>query len=230
LQGKEELVEKYRQKSKTNHTNPIYAAMIESIDENVGKVLASLDELGLAENTVVILTSDNGGLLGGEKNRVTDNAPLRSGKGYPFEGGIRVPTVIRWPGVIANGSLSDVPIISIDYLPTMLDIVGLDPQNHDLDGASILGVLKSNDKIKRDLFWHFPHYRHDDVIPYTIVRSGPYKLIYYYDNTPNELYHLIEDVSEANNLALKEPDLVKELEDKIDTWLKKTNAKTPKLK
>lgn len=183
----------------------------------------------LAENTVVIFTSDNGELLGGEKNRVTDNAPLRSGKGYPFEGGIRVPTIIRWPGVIEKGTISEVPIISMDYFPTMLDIVGLDLKKFRFDGASLLGVLKSDKMVERDLFWHFPHYRQDDVDPYTIVRSGPYKLIYYYDNTPSELYHLIEDVSEANNLAEKEPDLVKELEIKIDIWVIETNAKTPKV-
>lgn len=112
-----------------------------------------------------------------------------------------MPTIIRWPGVIEKGTISEVPIISMDFFPTMLDIVGLDLQKFRFDGASLLGVLKSDKMVERDLFWHFPHYRQDDVVPYTIVRSGPYKLIYYYDNTPSELYQLIEDVSEANNLA-----------------------------
>lgn len=230
LQGKEELVEKYREKPKTNHMNPVYAAMIESLDENVGKVLSALDELGLAENTVVIFTSDNGGLVGLEKNRVTDNSPLKSGKGYPHEGGIRVPTIIRWPGVIEAGTVSETPVISMDYLPTMLDIIGLDVPQFNFDGTSILGVLKTGQPIDRDLFWHFPHYRQDDVVPYSIIRSGSYKLIKYYDGQLSELYNLVEDVSENRNLVEIEPELVKELDGKLNDWLLKTEAKLPKTK
>lgn len=230
LQGKEELVKKYTEIPKTNHTNPVYAAMIESLDENVGKILALLDELGLTENTVVIFTSDNGGLIGRENNRVTDNFPLRSGKGYPYEGGLRVPTIIRWPSVIKAGSVSEIQIISMDYLPTILDIIGLDNHNFKFDGISILEVLKSGSLINRDLFWHFPHYRENDVVPYSIVRSGSYKLIKYYDGQFSELYNLVDDVSESRNLFEIKPELVKELEKKINEWLLETHAKTPKIK
>jgi arylsulfatase A len=231
IQGKEELIEKYERKpASANHNNPVYAAMVESLDDNVGKVLDILDELDLAENTFVIFTSDNGGLLGGPKNPITSNAPLRSGKGYQYEGGIRVPLIIRWPGIVLAGSVSNTPVSSFDYMPTIVELTGETKlAKYEFDGVSMVGLLRGTEKqLNRDLFWHFPHYRGNDVVPYSIIRSGNYKLIKYYDGTPSELYDLESDISETNELSGTRKDKVKELETAIEQWTYKTGARLPK--
>jgi len=226
IQGKAELVEKYKTKPATNQKNPIYAAMVESVDQAVGKICAVLDELGLAGKTIIFFTSDNGGLLG-----VTDNAPLRAGKGYPYEGGIREPLIVRWPGVIKPGSVSDEPVTSVDYFPTICEAAGVPlPSDRAIDGISLLEHLKSSGAKKlpkRALYWHFPHYR-GNVVPYSIVRAGDWKLIKRYEGKKFELYNLREDLSERNDLAEKLPAKVKELDELLVAWLKQTGAKLPK--
>ncbi len=226
IQAKPEVTAKYEAKTPTNQKNAKYAAMVESVDDAVGRICAVLDELKLTENTLVFFTGDNGGLL-----PVTDNAPLRSGKGYPYEGGIREPLIVRWPGVVKAGRVSSEPVTSVDYLPTICETAGVSiPDDRDIDGLSLVEHLKSGGvkALERDsLFWHFPHYRGRDVVPYSIVRAGPWKLIKRYEGQTFELFNLIDDLSERNDLAEKMPAKVKELDGILQRWLRRTNAKMP---
>jgi arylsulfatase A len=224
LQGKKDVVAKYNARPKTNQKNAVYAAMVESVDDATGKILAVLDELGIADRTVVIFTSDNGGLLGS-----TDNAPLRSGKGFPYEGGIRVPWIVRWPGAVKPGSTSSVPISSIDILPTLLELAGAPlPKDRPVDGVSLAPVLKQTGKPdRRDLFWHYPHYRFPRG-PYGIVRSGDWKLIKWYQGDEFELYNLADDLGERNDLASSMPEKVKQLDARLTAWTRSVGAKVPK--
>ncbi len=224
LEAKKDVAAKYRTKPKTNQTSAVYAAMIESVDDSTGKILAVLDELGIADRTVVLFTSDNGGLLGS-----TDNAPLRSGKGFPYEGGIRVPLLVRWPGVVRPGAVSRTPVSSIDFFPTLLDIAGTPlPKDRPIDGLSLVPLLKQTGKPDRqDLFWHFPHYRIPRG-PYGIVRSGDWKLIKWYESGQRELYNLADDLGETKDLAKTIPDKASELDSKLTVWLKAVGAKMPK--
>ena len=230
LMAPQELVEKYKQKPGGKQKNPVYAAMVENLDQNVGKVLAELDRLKLTEKTLVIFTSDNGGLMGNPSNPITNNDPLRSQKGYPYEGGIRVPTVVKWPGKVAAGKQSDLPIVTLDWAPTILDYMGLNPQEQGGDGRSLVEVLKGNVLESRDLFWHFPHYRGADVVPYSIIRSGEYKLIHYFDMQPDELYFLVDDPRETTNLANQFPARVSQLRASLKAWWQETGARMPQKK
>ena len=230
LMAPQELVEKYKQKPGGKQKNPVYAAMVENLDQNVGKVLAELDRLKLTENTLVIFTSDNGGLMGNPSNPITNNDPLRSQKGYPYEGGIRVPTVVKWPGKVAAGKQSDLPIVTLDWAPTILDYMGLNPQEQGGDGRSLVEVLKGNVLGSRDLFWHFPHYRGADVVPYSIIRSGDHKLIHYFDMQPDELYFLVDDPRETTNLANQFPARVSQLRASLKAWWQETGARMPQKK
>lgn len=226
IMGPEELVEKYRGKAPGIQKNPTYAALVENLDQNVGKVLGELDRLGLRENTLVIFTSDNGGLIGNPKNPVTVNLGLRSFKGYPYEGGIRIPTIVSLPGLIPANSISPTPIITMDWTPTILEMVG--GTTTQTDGMSLKPLLTQNkDLTKRDLFWHFPHYREADVVPYSIVRSGEFKLIYYFDGKEPELYDLSQDPLEEKNLSTIQPDRVTQLKTKLENWWKETGARLP---
>jgi len=225
IQGKEDVVAKYKTKEPTNQNNPKYAAMIESVDDAVGKITSTIDELGIAEKTIVFFTSDNGGLMS-----ITSNTPLRAGKGYPYEGGIREPLIVRWPKVIKSGTISREPVTSVDYLPTICEAAGVSlPQDRAIDGVSLLGHLKSNggNKLDREaIFWHFPHYR-GKIVPYSIVRAGDFKLIKRYEGKTFELFNLKDDLSEENDLSETMPDKVKELDAKLSDWLEATNAKLP---
>lgn len=225
IQGKQDLIDKYKARPVTNQKDPVYAAMVESVDQSLGRILDTLDELSIAENTLIIFTSDNGGLLG-----PTDNAPLRSGKGYPYEGGIRVPFIVRWPAVVAPGSVSAIPVSSIDVLPTLCDATRAAlPEERTIDGLSLMPILRNTGGLDRDsLFWHFPHYRGKDVVPYSIVRKGDWKLIYYYDGSPSELYNLAEDLAEKHDQAESQPERLSELETELRTWLESTGARLPK--
>jgi arylsulfatase A len=227
IQGKKDLIEKYKVKTPTNQKNPTYAAMIESVDDAVGRIMTVLDELNLTDETIVFFTSDNGGLLG-----VTNNAPLRSGKGFPYEGGIREPVIVRWPKVIKPGTVSREPVTSVDYFPTICEAAGVPlPQDRNIDGVSLLGPLKSagTKKLSREaLFWHFPHYR-GKVVPYSIIRADDWKLIKRYEGKAFELFNLKDDLSETNDLSDKMPEKVKELDAKLRKWLQATGAKMPSL-
>ena len=230
LMAPQALVDKYKRKASGKQKNPVYAAMVENLDQNVGKVLAELDRLKLTEKTLVIFTSDNGGLMGNPTNPITNNEPLRSQKGYPYEGGIRVPTVVKWPGKVAAGKQSDLPIVTLDWAPTILDYLGLNPQEQGLDGQSLAGVLAGGALESRNLFWHFPHYRGADVVPYSIIRSGEYKLIHYFDMQPDELFSLAEDPYETTNLAAQFPELASQLKSSLKAWWLKTGARMPQKK
>ena len=230
IMAPKELVEKYKAKAGGKQKNPVYAAMVENLDQNVGKVLAALDCLNLTQKTLVIFTSDNGGLMGNAANPITNNDPLRSQKGYPYEGGIRVPTVVRWPGKVPAGAQSNLPIVTLDWVPTLLDYQDLDPKEQGLDGQSLVEVLAGGTLESRDLFWHFPHYRGADVVPYSIIRSGEYKLIHYFGEQPDELFSLANDPRETTNLAAQFPDLVIQLKSSLKAWWQETGARLPQKK
>jgi arylsulfatase A len=231
IMGPTDLVEKYRQKKPGQQRNPVYAALIENLDANVGKLIAYLDQTGLRENTLVIFTSDNGGLIGNKANPVTWNIGLREYKGYPYEGGIRIPTVVSLPGKIPNGVASEVPTITMDWVSTILEVAGEDPAQAGLEGESLWPVLTgSKPTLERDLFWHFPHYREPDVVPHSVVRSGDYKLIYYFDGTEAELFDLSNDPLEETNLVKQLPFVASQLQTKLENWWKETDARLPKIK
>ncbi|MCL5269425.1 MAG: sulfatase [bacterium] len=226
-QGKPELVAKYEAKPRGNQKSPVYAAMIESVDESVGRIMATLDELGLADNTIVIFTSDNGGFKGS-----TNNSPLREAKAYPYEGGIRVPQIVRWPGVVAPGSVCETPVISMDFLPTIAAAAGAPlPTGRVIDGVSLLPLLTGSGALGRDtLYWHYPHFCYTDIVPYSIIRRGPWKLIKRYVGREFELYNLDDDLSEARDLSAEMPDRVRELDAGLSAWLRETGAKLPRRK
>ena len=226
IMGPEELVEKYKAKAPGIQKNPTYAALVENLDQNVGKVMAELDRLGIRKNTLIIFTSDNGGLIGNPQNPVTVNLGLRSFKGYPYEGGIRVPTIVSFPGKVPAGTVSQTPIITMDWVPTILELAG--GSKIKMDGQSLGPLLLQTGQVPdRDLFWHFPHYREPDVKPYSIVRSGAYKLIYYFEGDEVELFDLSKDPLEQSNLSKELPDEVAELKSKLEKWWKETGARLP---
>ncbi len=228
IMGKPDMVEKYKQKEPGNQRNPEYAALVESVDQNVGKVIEALDELGLREKTLVIFTSDNGGLIWDYENPITNNYPLKSQKGYPYEGGIRVPTIVSWPGKLPMGALSESPIITMDWIPTILDFMGENPVQEGLEGISLKPILENpSQKVDRDLFWHFPHYRLNDIVPYAIVRSGDYKLIHYFDGSQDELYNLDFDMEEKVNVISTRKAIADQLQIKLEKWLEETGARLP---
>jgi arylsulfatase A-like enzyme len=221
LEAPDSLVKKYEAKLKSQpvQKSATYAAMIEKVDDNVGRLLAEIDNLGLTENTIVIFYSDNGGT-----SEATINTPLREGKGYLYEGGIRVPLIFKWPGRIRPASRCDVPVISEDLLPTITDMVGKGTQTPaDVDGISLLPLLEEKPAgLERDaLCWYYPHYSPQAQMPGYAIRKGDYKLIEHYDPPKVELFHLANDISESDNLAEKMPGKVAELKASYEDWLKR---------
>ncbi|MCE5249696.1 sulfatase [bacterium] len=221
IEGKERLIEKYKAKVKPgqDQNNPVYAAMIESVDESVGHVLNKLDELGIADNTIVIFMSDNGGLSGiGDWNHITSNAPLREGKGTPYEGGVREPMIVRWPGAVRPGSTCSVPVSSIDFYPTMLEMAGIGVvSGRTVDGVSLVPLLEQTGPIRREaLYWHYPHYH--ITTPFGSVRTGEFKLIEFYEDGRLELYNLRDDIGEQHDLVNEMPDKSRELKTMLDDW------------
>jgi uncharacterized sulfatase len=227
--GKKKLVEKYRNKDGADlpQNNPVIAAMIEQLDDSVGKLLQKLDELEIADKTLVVFFSDNGGL-----ESVAAQTPLRSGKANLYEGGIRVPLIVRWPTVTRPGSICSEPVISVDFFPTFIDILGLqNSANNPMDGVSLVPLLKQSGSLKREaVYWHYPHYHSSSIGPGGAVRYGDYKLIEWYDETicgPGntfELYNLKDDIGEQNNLAKKMPEKTEELSTMLAAWRRKVNA------
>lgn len=229
LEGKPALVAKYKAKTAVKgQGNAVYAAMIESLDQNVGRIIAELKAQNVLENTLVIFTSDNGGLLGSEQNPITANPPFRSGKGFPYEGGIRVPLIVSWPGQIAP-RVSGSPAITMDIFNTILETAGTQPDRAiPNDGVSLLAHARTGKPLpSRDLFWHFPHYRYEEVTPYNMVRSGYWKLIHNYEDDSDELYNLKDDIAETRNLAAQLPKKRQELRGKLNGFLERTGAKIP---
>lgn len=207
--------------------NPIYAGMIESMDEAVGIVLNTLEKLGLEDNTVVVFTSDNGGVSSGDAYS-SCNLPFRGGKGRQWEGGIREPYYIKVPGLTRPGATCDTPVIGTDFYPTILELAGLpaNPAQH-VDGVSLVPLLKGGSIKPRDLFWHYPHYGNQGGEPSTIIRSGDWKLIHYWEDGRDELYHLAQDVGEQKDLARTRPDVAASLRRKLDRWIEEVGAKRP---
>ena len=208
--------------------NPALASMVAAVDDSVGTLLAKLDELGLSDDTVVIFFSDNGGLSTKPKMGPGSNSPLRAGKGWLYEGGIREPTIVRAPGVTKPGSVSDQPVVSMDFFPTMLELAGLPlkPNLH-ADGRSLLPELTGKKGKPRPLYWHYPHYHGSTWKPGASIREGDWKLIKFYDQEKVELYNLKKDPSEKKDLAKKNSAKSKELEYKLIAWQKQMNAKLP---
>lgn len=208
--------------------------MIHSLDESVGRVAAALDELGLSEDTLIIFTSDNGGLTQryGKIDGIADNYPLRRGKGSAYEGGVRVPMIARWPGVIQPGSRCSEPVMTTDLYPTALDVAGTlgnARYNANVDGLSLVNLFhKEHAKLGRDaLYWHYPHYHAGGDAPYSAIRSGDWRLIEFHDDTPAALYDLSSDIGERDNLAAARPDKFKELRTKLHAWRGEVKAQMP---
>lgn len=207
--------------------NPIYGGMIEAMDQGVGIVLDALEKNGLTENTIVIFTSDNGGVATGD-HWATSSLPLRGGKGYQWEGGIRVPFFISWPGTLDSGIISDDPVSGIDVYPTILDLAGLSlrPQEHK-DGMSLAPALKGKKLVERPLYWHYPHYGNQGGDPVSIVREGNWKLIRFHETGENALFRLQEDPGERSDVARMFPEVTQKLSSQLDTWLVAMDAKMP---
>jgi len=218
-----------RYKTRMFQDNPAFAGMVQSVDESVGRVMKKLEGLGVADNTVVIFMSDNGGLSTVAREGPTSNLPLRAGKGWLYEGGIREPMIIKWPGVVKAGSKCGEPVTSTDFYPTMLEIASLPlrPKQH-VDGASLVPLLKGAGPLNREaIYWHYPHYHGSGNRPSGAVRAGDYKLVEWYENGVVELYNLRDDISEKNDLAKKMPDKAEQLRSMLHRWTKRTKAKMP---
>jgi arylsulfatase A len=231
-QAREASIEKYRARIKPGdpQQDPVYAAMVEAVDDAVGRLTRKLEELKIADRTVILFTSDNGGLIyeGSNKLPVTNNAPLRAGKGHLYEGGIRVPLIVKWPGITRPGSLSSSPVSSIDFLPTFLEIAGTAAPSQ-VDGISLVQLLKgSKNSARPELFWHYPHYSNQGGTPGGAIRKGDYKLIEFYEDERVELFNLAEDIGERRNLASKEPEKTRELRGLLKGWRSSVEAAMPK--
>ncbi len=227
-------------KIKQIQDNPEFAGMVESVDESLGRVLAKLEELGLEENTIVIFTSDNGGMSGsnlGNPARVipdslldraysTSNLPLRGAKGWLYEGGVREPLIVRWPDHTEAGAVCDEPVISTDHYPTILEMLGLPiPEDLNLDGKSLVPLLKGEEMDRGPIYWHFPHYsNHGMQSPCGAIRHGDYKLLEYFENNTVQLFNLKDDIGEQNDLSESEPEKAEELKAMLHKWREDINA------
>lgn len=236
-QGRNDLTAKYEKKlaakggenAPLNHKNPPYASMVEAMDEAVGRVRAKLAELHLTEDTIVIFTSDNGGRV-----PTTSNVPLRLGKASAYEGGVRVPLIVYWPGVTKAGSVSDTPTITMDLFPTIVEMAGLprDQARTAVDGVSIASVLRNpTAKSTRDtMFWHYPHHQHyqqGGAMPYGAIRSGDFKLVEFFNDMHVELYNIRQDIGEKNDLVASNPKKTEELRNRLHAWRKEVGAQMP---
>jgi len=235
IQPKPEVKKKYEGKpADGKQNNPDYAAMVETVDAGVGKIMKKLDELKLTGNTIVFFFSDNGGVGG-----ITDMSPLRGSKGMLYEGGIREPMIVRWPGEVNPGTRCDIPVISIDFYPTFLEIAGIiKPKDLILDGKNILPLFTGKKKFrKREIFWHFPAYLQAGknllpglvwrTTPVSVIRKGDWKLLEFFEDGHLELYNLKKDISETNNLAEQMPGKARTLHKKLLKWRVKVNAPVP---
>ncbi|MBI1357519.1 MAG: sulfatase-like hydrolase/transferase [Acidobacteria bacterium] len=244
IQGKADLVTKYEAKEPVGgHRNPTYAAMVETLDSAIGQVLTALDDLDLTRDTVVIFYSDNGGVggyaeAGVEANlEVTSNAPLRGGKGMLYEGGVRVPLIVRYPGVTPPGSVTGEPVMCVDLFPTLLDIVRTPgPMDREIDGVSFYSALRDGhrDRPRGPIYWHFPGYLEGRrevgawrTTPAGAIRENNYKLIEFFETGEVELYNLTEDISERQNLAEVDRPRAEEMRNKLAEWRRLTNAPMP---
>ncbi|MCP4258608.1 MAG: sulfatase [Planctomycetes bacterium] len=249
IESKQELTDKYKAKverqprpegqrsagvygrynTRLVQDNPAYAGMVQSVDESIGRVMKKLEESGVTDNTAVIFMSDNGGLSTVPREGPTANLPLRAGKGWLYEGGIREPMLIKWPGVVIAGSICSEPVTSTDFYPTMLEMAGLElmPEQH-IDGVSMMPLLKNKGVLKRKaIYWHYPHYHGSGNRPSGAVRAGDYKLIEWYEDNSVELYNLKSDIGEKHDLAKEMPEKAAELQGMLAQWRKQMKAKMP---
>ncbi|MDF1658843.1 MAG: sulfatase [Verrucomicrobiales bacterium] len=232
IQGRADLVTDFEAKvyPEAIHRNPTYAAMVKSMDLAVGRVITALEENGIADNTMIVFTSDNGGLTQryGKHDEFTENLPLRRGKGSAYEGGVRVPTIVKWPGCTIPGSVSKEPISSIDWMPTFLDVADFETEESlakVIDGVSLVPLLEQKNEFpERDIFWHFPHYHAGGDGPYSAIRSGDWKLIERHEGTILELYDLGSDPGETKNLSTTNTAKAHELQDKLAIWREEVEA------
>jgi arylsulfatase A-like enzyme len=206
--------------------------MVQSVDESVGRVLETIERLGLSDNTIVIFMSDNGGLttIANRRSAPTAVLPLRAGKGWLYEGGIREPMIVKWPGVVNEGSICADPVISTDFFPTMLEMarIGQRPNLHP-DGLSLVPLLRQEGTLDRSaLYWHFPHYHGSGNRPSGAVRAGDYKLVEWFEDGQVELYNLAEDIGESQDLSESMPEKVAELTQMLHSWHSTVDAKMPR--
>jgi arylsulfatase A len=245
IQGRPDLIEKYRKKiaargaDKLNHKNPGYAALMEGMDSAIGRVRAKVAELGLTGKTIVIFTSDNGGRITrdpvGGLPATTSNVPLRFGKASAYEGGVRVPLIVSWPGVTKPGSVSEAPVITMDLFPTIVEMAGLPASaaKTAVDGVNFASVLRGGGTARapRDtLFWHYPHHQHYQLggaMPYGAIRSGDFKLIEFFNDMHVELYNIRADIGEKTDLAASNPRKADELRARLHAWRNEVGAQMP---
>jgi arylsulfatase A len=232
IQGRKDLTKRYQQKlsdgKQRQHRNAAYAAMVTAVDESLGRIRSKLTELGIADRTVIVLTGDNGGLDRGKRGP-TDNAPLRAGKGSAYEGGVRVPGVVLWPGGGNRGGICEEPIISVDFYPTILSLAGQDSSDDAIDGESLVPLLKDPaGQLQRDaIFWHYPHYHPGGAKPYGAIRSGDWRLVEFFEDMRIELYNLAKDPAEASDLAKQNPAKANALRKQLHTWRTSVQAQLP---
>lgn len=252
LQGKEELIERYERKAASLDTcreatftpesdravtrrcqnHPVYAAMVQSTDESVGRIRSELGRLGISDHTAIVFVSDNGGLSTlsvGRTGMPTSNDPLRAGKGWLYEGGIRVPFAMFWPGMTEPGSVRSSPATTMDIFPTLVELAGLSPREQNaVDGESLIAIAENDaNNVKRSLFWHFPHYHGSGNRPSGAVRDGRYKLIEWFEDGSLELYDLESDPTESNNIASIEPSTTARLRQLLYDWRERVEAEMP---
>ena len=215
-------------KERIVQSDPVYAALLYSVDENVGRIMTLLKQLGISKNTIVVFTSDNGGLSTSE-GEPTSNYPLRYGKGWNYEGGVRVPLIVKWPDVTLGGSICDFPVVNTDFYPTFLQMAGLPlmPEQHK-DGVSLTPLLEGKKTIDQPvLYWHYPHYSNQGGTPSSAMREGNWKLVQFYGDNHVELYNLQTDIEERRDLSDAFPERTADMLQLLNYWKKQTNAKIP---
>lgn len=224
LGAKPEILKKYEALADTSYfqNNATYAAMIQSVDESLNSIIHALQRKGVLDNTLIIITSDNGAV-----NRISKSCPLRKGKGSEYEGGVRVPLIVYWKNHIPTDKSLDTPVITPDLFSTMLDAANINIQDKSVDGVSLLPMIKKKNSKERPIFWHYPHYHDGGARPYSAVRLGDWKLIKQYDSVNYELYNLKTDIGETNNLNKKYPQKVKYLKHILQQWLYSVKAQLP---
>ncbi|HIG30115.1 MAG TPA: DUF4976 domain-containing protein [Verrucomicrobiales bacterium] len=235
IQARQDLTDYFAAKVKKEgiHRNPIYAAMVASLDQSVGRIRKTLKRHKLENNTVILFTSDNGGLTQryGKHDDFTDNLPLRRGKGSAYEGGVRVPLIIHWPGITDPNSICATPVMTIDFYPTVMEIAGLrGSQSHNLliDGTSLVPCLKNANHIfDRNLYWHYPHYHAGGDGPYSAIRSNNHRLIQFHEDNQYELYNLSDDIGETTNLITTNQKTATLLKSRLTGWQNTLNVQMP---
>ena len=235
INAKKEVIEKYQAKRAVGgHSNPVYAGLVDAVDQSVKVLRDKLEELGLTKDTIFVFTSDNGGLsemvgARGWSRGPTDNSPAKLGKGSSYEGGTRIPLIIAWPGQIKPGTTCNEPVISCDHYPTLLELTGIaDAPGHQSDGKSMAPLLKQTGEFKRDaIYWHYPHYHPGSATPYSSIMQGEWKLIEYFEGMRTELYNLRRDPGESDNVAAENADRTTAMTANLHAWRESVGAQVP---